>query len=149
MRSRRNIRRQPLADPQKCSALCPYVNFSWPQEDHCSTAMEIVEAKDLGQLTDLDEIESLCRGIVQDPQHAKQVDTYSVPDLRHLLCGVFLGSRAPARRADDKPLLRPLPFPLLLLAMPSTGVGCILLPAGFQAATTDNAPLSPFPRRFF
>ncbi len=43
------------------------------QEDQSSTAMEIVEAKDLRQITDLGEIESLCRGIVQDPRHAKQV----------------------------------------------------------------------------
>lgn len=40
--------------------------------------MEIVEAKDLRQMTDQAEIESLCRGIVQDPRHAKQV------------CGVLL-----------------------------------------------------------
>lgn len=56
----------------KMFLLCPCM-WPSPQEDHSSTAMEIVEAKDLGQLTDLDEIEALCRGIVQDPQHAKQV----------------------------------------------------------------------------
>lgn len=47
--------------------------FYFPQEDHSSTATEIVEAKGLRQLTDLDEIESLCRGIVQDPRHSNQV----------------------------------------------------------------------------
>lgn len=43
------------------------------QEDHTSTAIEIVEAKDLRQMTDVGEVELLCRGIVQDPRHAKQV----------------------------------------------------------------------------
>ncbi|CAN0218391.1 unnamed protein product [Ectocarpus sp. 6 AP-2014] len=45
-------------------------------EDHSSTAMEIVEAKDLRQITDQAEIESLCREIVQDPRHAKQLASY-------------------------------------------------------------------------
>lgn len=35
--------------------------------------MEIVKAKDLRQITDVGEVESLCRGIVEDPRHAKQV----------------------------------------------------------------------------
>lgn len=43
------------------------------QEDNSSTAMEIVEAKDLKQMTDVLEVESLCRAIVEDPRHAKQV----------------------------------------------------------------------------
>ncbi|CAM9731075.1 unnamed protein product [Ectocarpus fasciculatus] len=45
-------------------------------EDHSSTALEIIEAKDLRQMTDQAEIESLCRGIVQDPRHAKQLASY-------------------------------------------------------------------------
>lgn len=61
------------ADPK---VSCPVsVVVAFLQEDHSSTAMEIVEAKDLRQLTDLNEIESLCRGIVNHPQHAKQVLT--------------------------------------------------------------------------
>ena len=43
------------------------------QEDLSSSAMEIVEAKGLRQMTDKGKIETLCRGIVEDPKHEKQV----------------------------------------------------------------------------
>ena len=46
------------------------------QGDRSSSALEIVEAKGLRQMTDLGEIESMCRGIVQDPKHAKQVRSF-------------------------------------------------------------------------
>ncbi|CAM9968949.1 unnamed protein product [Laminaria digitata] len=38
--------------------------------------MDIVEERGLRQMTDLGEIEALCRGIVQDPKHAKQLASY-------------------------------------------------------------------------
>eukprot|EP00903_Cladosiphon_okamuranus_P010705 g10117.t1 len=71
-------------------------------EDHSRTAMEIVEAKDLGQLTNLDEIESLCRGIVQDPQHAQQLASYRAGKTN--LSKFFMGQafKATRGRVDGK-----------------------------------------------
>lgn len=51
----------------------PATLFLLLQEDRFSTALEVVDAKGLRQMTDPAEIEALCRGIVEDPQHAKQV----------------------------------------------------------------------------
>eukprot|EP00752_Nemacystus_decipiens_P010690 g9521.t1 len=71
-------------------------------EDRSSTAVEIVEAKNLGQLTDLDQIESLCRGIVQDPQHAKQLASYRAGKTN--LSKFFMGQafKATRGRVDGK-----------------------------------------------
>lgn len=43
------------------------------QEDVQGTALQIVNERNLRQITDRGEIEELCRGIIEDPQHAKQV----------------------------------------------------------------------------
>lgn len=43
------------------------------QDDRESTAATIVEARGLQQMTDLGEIEALCCGIIEDPQHSAQV----------------------------------------------------------------------------
>lgn len=43
------------------------------QVDKDSTAADIVAAKDLRQITDYREIETLCQGIVDNPNNAKQV----------------------------------------------------------------------------
>ena len=42
-------------------------------DDPEKTALQIVEERDLRQITNLEEIEAICLGIVQDPHHASQV----------------------------------------------------------------------------
>eukprot|EP00904_Undaria_pinnatifida_P003366 jgi/Undpi1/1302/HiC_scaffold_11.g04694.m1 len=72
------------------------------QEDLSSSAMEIVEAKGLRQMTDKGKIETLCRGIVEDPKHEKQLASYRKG--KKNLSKFFMGQafKATKGRADGK-----------------------------------------------
>ncbi|CAM9781805.1 unnamed protein product [Scytosiphon promiscuus] len=91
-----------LADGTVSSQTAKSVLRDMVMEDRSSTAMEIVEAKDLRQLTDVAEIEALCRAIVQDPRHAKQLASYRGGKTN--LSKFFMGQafKATRGRADGK-----------------------------------------------
>lgn len=59
-------------------SLVYFVAALFDQEDGTDSALDIVEARGLRQMTDQGEIEALCKGIVDSPQHAKQVTQQDV-----------------------------------------------------------------------